>query len=349
MVNNVKRKIGKTIPFGYKELKNNKLLYPIKSQLNALKETKLKILDGTISLRAGAIELENKTGRSLSYVGLNKIISKDYPNWQIKANKGKIKIINEKKKLIELEKKKLREEKELEKLRKRELKKIKYRNCIICNEKKLLEEFKKNKSKYCNNCRSFISIRSPKLYLNCSICKKRKNINELAGLDGFNAYKRKTCKPCYKEILKKWELNNKEKRKIYKKRYEAKYPELIKKRQKIYLEKNKEKINKRAKIYLEKNKEKIKLKNKLRFEKLKKNKEKYAEYVRKRKEYANRVRLKNPEQYREKEREYYKKTREKRIQSVLNWKKRNMDKVTRNRIRHALKSDSDINKKKSLW
>jgi len=123
VVNNVKRKIGKTIPFGYKELKNNKLLYPIKSQLNALKETKLKILDGTISLRAGAIELENKTGRSLSYVGLNKIISKDYPNWQIKANKGKIKIINEKKKINRVRKKKVKRRKRIRKIKKKRVKK----------------------------------------------------------------------------------------------------------------------------------------------------------------------------------------------------------------------------------
>ena len=89
MVIKTKKRISRIIPFGYKVLKNKKLLYPIKSQLDALKIIKQKILSGTLSLREGSLKLKKETKRSLSYVGLNKIISKEYLNWQKSAKKRK--------------------------------------------------------------------------------------------------------------------------------------------------------------------------------------------------------------------------------------------------------------------
>jgi hypothetical protein len=229
-----KKRISRTIPFGYKILKNKKLLYPIKSQLNALKIIKQKILNGTLSLREGSLKLKKETGRSLSYVGLNKIISKEYPNWQIAAKKERDKITIIKKELFEKNKIRIKAERELEKLKKREQKKIIYHNCILCNEKKLLSEFKINKAKYCNNCKKLISIKSQKLYLNCRICKKRKNINEFAGIDGFKAYKTKTCKPCYSEMHKKWKNKNIEHRMNYVRKYRLRNSSDIRKKTSLW-------------------------------------------------------------------------------------------------------------------
>ena len=219
MVIKTKKRISRTIPFGYKVLKNKKLLYPIKSQLDALKIIKQKILGGTLSLREGSLKLKKETKRSLSSVGLNKIISKEYLNWQKSAKKERNKIILKKKELLDKNKLKVKAEKELEKLKKREQKKIIYHNCILCNEKKLLDEFRANKAKYCNDCKKLISNKSQKLNLNCRICKKRKNINEFAGINGFGAYKTKTCKPCYFKMHKDWRNKNIEHRLNYHRKY----------------------------------------------------------------------------------------------------------------------------------
>ena len=48
---------------------------------------------------------------------------------------------------------------------------------------------------------------------------------------------------------------------------------------------------------------------------------KIQKILEKRKVYVKKTRLKNPEKARFKDREYYKKTREKRIKSVMEWKK----------------------------
>ena len=57
-----KIKIGRTIPFGYKLIDSN-LLQPINHELRILKEIKKEILNGNLSLRNGAKEIINKTGR----------------------------------------------------------------------------------------------------------------------------------------------------------------------------------------------------------------------------------------------------------------------------------------------
>ena len=44
---------------------------------NITKETKQHILDGSLSLRGASEQLEHKTGRKISYVGLKKIVDKD--------------------------------------------------------------------------------------------------------------------------------------------------------------------------------------------------------------------------------------------------------------------------------
>mgnify|MGYP004009008471 FL=1 len=97
MVIKTKKRISRTIPFGYKVLKNKKLLYPIKSQLNTLKRIKQKILNGQISLRQGSIELKKKTGRSLSAPFLSKTLKKDNPKWYVPIKKQKDKLQNKKK------------------------------------------------------------------------------------------------------------------------------------------------------------------------------------------------------------------------------------------------------------
>ena len=50
MVNNLRRRIARTIPFGYKLYKDDKYLYPIKSELDTLKNIKKKILKEKLQL-----------------------------------------------------------------------------------------------------------------------------------------------------------------------------------------------------------------------------------------------------------------------------------------------------------
>ena len=94
-----KIKIGRTIPFGYKLIDSN-LLQPINHELRILKEIKKEILNGNLSLRNGAKEIINKTGRYLSHPGLRRILNKESAGWQNIAKKKKEKLKIEKKKLI---------------------------------------------------------------------------------------------------------------------------------------------------------------------------------------------------------------------------------------------------------
>ena len=65
-----------TIPYGYK-LKEDKTLEPIEKEIKALDDAKEGVKAGAFSLR-GAVEImESQTGRSLSAMGLKKIIDKD--------------------------------------------------------------------------------------------------------------------------------------------------------------------------------------------------------------------------------------------------------------------------------
>ena len=92
-----KIKIGRTIPFGYKLMNNSNLLQPINHQLQILKEIKKEIFNGNLSLRNGAKEITNKTGRYLSHPGLGKILNKEFAGWQNIAKKKQEKLKIEKK------------------------------------------------------------------------------------------------------------------------------------------------------------------------------------------------------------------------------------------------------------
>jgi hypothetical protein len=71
------RRSSSTIPFGYKLDENNKeLLTPVPEELEALDKVLPMIKDKVLSLREGAMWLEHSTGRSLSHMGLKKIVAK---------------------------------------------------------------------------------------------------------------------------------------------------------------------------------------------------------------------------------------------------------------------------------
>ena len=70
----IKRK-ARTIPFGYKLAEDTDYLVPIESELEALEQAKNYLK--TCSLREVAICLSRKTGRYISYVGLNKRVKRD--------------------------------------------------------------------------------------------------------------------------------------------------------------------------------------------------------------------------------------------------------------------------------
>jgi len=71
------RRSSSTIPFGYKLDENNtELLAPVPEELEALDKVLPMIKDKVLSLREGAMWLEHSTGRSLSHMGLKKIVAK---------------------------------------------------------------------------------------------------------------------------------------------------------------------------------------------------------------------------------------------------------------------------------
>ena len=72
------RRTSSTIPFGYELSEADKsLLIAIPDQIDALDETKTLVKDKILSLREATTCLEYKTGRSLSHVGLKKIIDNE--------------------------------------------------------------------------------------------------------------------------------------------------------------------------------------------------------------------------------------------------------------------------------
>ena len=74
----LKRRTTSTIPFGYKQSEEvNGFLEPIPEQLEALEEVKGYILNGSLSLRGAAEQLQYKTGKGMSAVGLKKIVDKE--------------------------------------------------------------------------------------------------------------------------------------------------------------------------------------------------------------------------------------------------------------------------------
>jgi hypothetical protein len=68
------RRASSTIPFGYELAEDNRTLEPVENQLETLKVVASLVKDNTLSLREGSQWIEHKTGRSLSHVGLKKII-----------------------------------------------------------------------------------------------------------------------------------------------------------------------------------------------------------------------------------------------------------------------------------
>ena len=68
------QRASSTIPFGYELEEDNRTLEPVKNQLETLRVVASLVKDNTLSLREGSQWIEHKTGRSLSHVGLKKII-----------------------------------------------------------------------------------------------------------------------------------------------------------------------------------------------------------------------------------------------------------------------------------
>ena len=75
-----KRKVSRTIPFGYEKVNGKDLLRPIKDQLKHLNTAKNLYKDGSTSLRRVSQWLTDNTGRYISHVGLRKIINKEKLN-----------------------------------------------------------------------------------------------------------------------------------------------------------------------------------------------------------------------------------------------------------------------------
>ena len=85
-----KKRISRTIPFGYEKVNGKNLLRPIEDQLNHLDTAKNLYKNGNTSLRRVSQWLTNNTGRYISHVGLCKIINKE----KLKNNKATINIID---------------------------------------------------------------------------------------------------------------------------------------------------------------------------------------------------------------------------------------------------------------
>jgi len=69
-----KRRSSSTIPFGYELAEDNKTLLPIDSQLDTLRDMVELVKNKELSLREASVWIQHETGRSLSHVGLRKII-----------------------------------------------------------------------------------------------------------------------------------------------------------------------------------------------------------------------------------------------------------------------------------
>ena len=85
-----KKKISRTIPFGYEKVSGKDLLRPIKDQLIHLNTAKNLYKNGNSSLRRASQWLADNTGRYISHVGLHKIINKE----KLKNNKATVNIVD---------------------------------------------------------------------------------------------------------------------------------------------------------------------------------------------------------------------------------------------------------------
>ena len=214
-----KKKTSSTIPFGYKFSKNKKYLIPIKSQLNFLKDIKIKILNNNISLRLASIEIRKKTGRNFSHVALSKSMRKDYPDWSIKKKNQILEVLNNKRAQIALEKKRKKEERDIKRLTTESSQKRFNKICSICKKLKILNNFQlinRNRATYCKECYKLILKGDSKVIVKCNKCNQNYKLNELAGPNSLKAFKRKICYPCQRIISNKWKSSNLEKIRRYK-------------------------------------------------------------------------------------------------------------------------------------
>ena len=69
-----KQRTSSTIPFGYELDSDNTTLKPVQDELDAIKIVAELIKKSGLSLREGSEWVTYKTGRSISHVGLKKII-----------------------------------------------------------------------------------------------------------------------------------------------------------------------------------------------------------------------------------------------------------------------------------
>ena len=69
-----KQRTSSTIPFGYELDSDNRTLKPVQEEIDAIKTVAELIKNNGLSLREGSEWVTYKTGRSLSHVGLKKII-----------------------------------------------------------------------------------------------------------------------------------------------------------------------------------------------------------------------------------------------------------------------------------
>ena len=75
----LKRRTSSTVPFGYRlHDKDQRYMEPIDKELEALEAVEGMIVKEEISLRDGCDWLENYTGRSITPMGLKKIIDRKY-------------------------------------------------------------------------------------------------------------------------------------------------------------------------------------------------------------------------------------------------------------------------------
>ena len=75
----LKRRTSSTVPFGYRlHDKDERYMEPIDKELEALEAVEGMTVKEEISLRDACYWLQNHTGRSISHVGLKKIIDKKY-------------------------------------------------------------------------------------------------------------------------------------------------------------------------------------------------------------------------------------------------------------------------------
>ena len=69
-----KQRTSSTIPFGYELDSDNRTLKPVQDEIDAIKTVAELIKNNGLSLREGSEWVTYKTGRSISHVGLKKII-----------------------------------------------------------------------------------------------------------------------------------------------------------------------------------------------------------------------------------------------------------------------------------